>query len=141
MFARDYFLLISAYGSVTPSWGSAPADEDDVIELGERDMEADALDGSRFKLVYLDSSQLGISESFIASARLWRPSFPGAPHQQRGRQFVPFMIRYFFGGLSQGRSPMDALFQTRRGIHQEFQGKAGRTERLYYAYPFRLYLL
>ena len=32
-------------------------------------MEADALDGSRFKLVYLDSSQLGISESFIASAR------------------------------------------------------------------------
>ena len=71
MFAHaDYdFLLISAYGSVTPSWGSAPADEDDVIELGERDMEADALDGSRFKLVYLDSSQLGISESFIASAR------------------------------------------------------------------------
>lgn len=51
------------------------------------------------------------------------------------------MIRYFFGGLSQGRSPMDALFQARRGIHQEFQGKAGRTERLYYAYPFRLYLL
>ena len=144
MFAHaDYdFLLISAYGSVTPSWGSAPADEDDVIELGERDMEADALDGSRFKLVYLDSSQLGISESFIASARRNGVRHFLAPliNNEAGNSST-LMIRYFFGGLSQGRSPMDALFQTRRGIHQEFQGKAGRTERLYYAYPFRLYLL
>ena len=144
MFAHaDYdFLLISAYGSVTPSWGSAPADEDDVIELGERDMEADALDGSRFKLVYLDSSQLGISESFIASARRNGVRHFLAPliNNEAGNSST-LMIRYFFGGLSQGRSPMDALFQARRGIHQEFQGKAGRTERLYYAYPFRLYLL
>ena len=126
MFAHaDYdFLLISAYGSVTPSWGSAPADEDDVIELGERDMEADALDGSRFKLVYLDSSQLGISESFIASARRNGVRHFLAPliNNEAGNSST-FMIRYFFGGLSQGRSPMDALFQTRRGIHQEFQGR------------------
>ena len=143
MFAHaDYdFLLISAYGSVTPSWGSAPADEDDVIELGERDMEADALDGSRFKLVYLDSSQLGISESFIASARRGVRHFLAPLINNEAGNSSTLMIRYFFGGLSQGRSPMDALFQARRGIHQEFQGKAGRTERLYYAYPFRLYLL
>ena len=119
MFAHaDYdFLLISAYGSVTPSWGSAPADEDDVIELGERDMEADALDGSRFKLVYLDSSQLGISESFIASARRNGVRHFLAPliNNEAGNSST-LMIRYFFGGLSQGRSPMDALFQARRGI-------------------------
>lgn len=144
MFAHaDYdFLLISAYGSVTPSWGSAPADEDDVIELGERDMEADALDGSRFKLVYLDSSQLGISESFIASARRNGVRHFLAPLiNNEADNSSTLMIRYFFGGLSQGRSPMDALFQARRRIHQEFLGRAGRTERLYFAYPFRLYLL
>ena len=85
-------------------------------------MEADALDGSRFKLVYLDSSQLGISESFIASARNGVRHFLAPLINEAGNSST-LMIRYFFGGLSQGRSPMDALFQARRGIHQEFRAR------------------
>lgn len=144
MFAyADYdFLLLSAHGSVTPSWGSAPADLDDSISLGKRDIEADALDGSRFKLVYLDSCQLGISESFITSARRnGARHFLGPIISNESGNSSTLMIRYFFGALRQGGTPMDALFRARRQIYQEFQGKVERSVQVYYAYPFRLYLL
>ena len=53
-------------------------------------------------LVYLDSSQLGISESFIASARRNGVRHFLAPliNNEAGNSST-LMIRYFFGGLSQ----------------------------------------
>ena len=137
MFAHaDYdFLLISAYGSVTPSWGSAPDGEDDVIELGERDMEADALDGSRFKLVYLDSSQLGISESFIASARRGVRHFLAPLINNEAGNSSTLMIRYFFGGLSQGRSPMDAVPDAPHSSGVPGQGRPDRAAVLRLSVP------
>ena len=50
-------------------------------------------------------------------------------------------MRYFFGGLNKGMAPIDALYRTRRQIYKEFEGRVNRTEQIYYAYPFRLYLL
>ena len=50
-------------------------------------------------------------------------------------------LRYFFNDLNKGVTPMDALFQTRRQLYKEFEGRVNRTEQIYYAYPFRLYLL
>ncbi len=144
IFARSRydFLLISGEGVVSPTWGKPEKDENDAIGLGEDDMYPQDLHGAAFKLIYLDASQLALSKAFIDAAR-----HSGARHylapiiSNEAGHSSTLTLRYFFGGLNQGMAPIDALYQTRRQIYKEFEGRVNRTEQIYYAYPFRLYLL
>ena len=144
MFARSRydFLLISGEGVVSPTWGKPEKDENDAIGLGEDDMYPKDLQGAAFNLVYLDASQLAMSKAFIDAARR-----SGARHylaplitNETGHSST-LTLRYFFGDLNQGMAPIDALYRTRRQLYKEFEGRVNRTEQIYYAYPFRLYLL
>lgn len=144
MFSRSRydFLLISGEGVVSPTWGKPEKDENDAIGLGEDDMYARDLQGAAFSLVYLDASQLAMSKAFIDAARR-----SGARHylapiitNEIGHSST-LTLRYFFGDLNQGMAPIDALYRTRRQLYKEFEGRVNRTEQIYYAYPFRLYLL
>ncbi|MBB1624247.1 hypothetical protein A9974_03235 [Achromobacter sp. UMC71] len=144
MFARSRydFLLISGEGVVSPTWGKPEKDENDAIGLGEDDMYPQDLHGAAFKLVYLDASQLALSKAFIDAARRSGARHYLAPiiSNEAGHSST-LTLRYFFGGLKQGMAPIDALYRTRRQIYKEFEGRVNRTEQIYYAYPFRLYLL
>lgn len=144
MFARSRydFLLISGEGVVSPTWGKPEKDENDAIGLGEDDLYAKDLQGAAFKLVYLDASQLAMSKAFIDAARRSGARHYVAPliSNEAGHSST-LTLRYFFGGLNKGAAPMDALYQTRRQLYKEFEGRVNRTEQIYYAYPFRLYLL
>lgn len=144
MFARSRydFLLISGEGVVSPTWGRPEKDENDAIGLGEDDMYPKDLQGAAFDLVYLDASQLGMSKAFIDAARRCGARHYLAPiiSNEAGHSST-LMLRYFFGGARQGEAPMEALYRARKRIYQEFEGKVNRTEQIYYAYPFRLYLL
>ncbi|MDW5415784.1 hypothetical protein R6242_04260 [Iodobacter sp. CM08] len=136
------FLLISAHGFVTPALGSDLADPDDSIRLGKGEINADALAKAKFKLLYLDSCQLGMSKPFIDAA-----SRSGARHylapiiSNESGHSSTLTIRYFFGDLNKGKTPMEALFHARKRLYQDFQSKASRTDQIFYAYPFRLYIL
>ncbi len=144
MFARSRydFLLISGEGVVSPTWGRPEKDENDAIGLGEDDMYPKDLQGAAFDLVYFDASQLGMSKAFVDAARRCGAHHYLAPiiSNEAGHSST-LMLRYFFGGTRQGEAPMDALYRARKRIYQEFEGKVNRTEQIYYAYPFRLYLL
>lgn len=144
MFARSRydFLLISGEGVVSPTWGKPEKDENDAIGLGEDDMYPKDLQGAAFKLVYLDASQLAMSKAFIDAARRSGARHYVAPliSNEAGHSST-LTLRYFFGDLNKGVAPMDALYQTRRQLYKEFEGRVNRTEQIYYAYPFRLYLL
>lgn len=144
MFARSRydFLLISGEGVVSPTWGKPEKDENDAIGLGEDDMYPKDLQGAAFNLVYLDASQLAMSKAFIDAARRSGARHYLAPitSNESGHSST-LTLRYFFGGLNKGMAPIDALYRTRRQIYKEFEGRVNRTEQIYYAYPFRLYLL
>ncbi len=144
MFARSRydFLLISGEGVVSPTWGRPEKDENDAIGLGEDDMYPKDLQGAAFDLVYFDASQLGMSKAFVDAARRCGAHHYLAPiiSNESGNSST-LMLRYFFGGTRQGEAPMEALYRARKRIYQEFEGKVNRTEQIYYAYPFRLYLL
>lgn len=144
MFSRSRydFLLISGEGVVSPTWGKPEKDENDAIGLAEDDMYPKDLQGAAFNLVYLDASQLAMSKAFIDAARRSGAHHYVAPitTNETGHSST-LTLRYFFGDLSKGIAPIDALYRTRRQIYREFEGRVNRTEQIYYAYPFRLYLL
>jgi hypothetical protein len=140
--ANDDFLLISAHGFVVPGWGEKDGDEDDSLLFGKKHMNADGLADAKFKLVYFDSCQLGLSQPFIDAA-----SRSGAHHylapiiSNESGNSSTLTMRYFFTELNHGQRPIDALFSARRRIYHDFQTKVSRSDQIFFAYPFRLYLL
>jgi len=134
------FILISGHGSVFMPWDDSDDREEDTIEFNDDSITADVLAKSRHKLVYLDSCQLGMSESFINAARKAGARYYLAPiiSNEAGNSSTK-TIRYFFGALKEGQPPIDALFAARKKLYSEFQGKVSREKLLYYAFPFRIY--
>ncbi|MCX7205764.1 MAG: hypothetical protein NT086_07210 [Proteobacteria bacterium] len=140
--ADEDFLLISAHGFVVPGMGEKDFDPDDSLLFGKKHMQADGLAGGKFKLVYFDSCQMGLSAPFIDAASRSGARFYLAPiiSNESGHSST-LTMRYFFTELNYGQSPMDALFSARKRIYDDFQGRVSRSDQMFYAFPFRLYLL
>lgn len=138
--ANADFLLISAHGFVVPGFGANDGDKDDSVLLKEH-MNADEFGDAKFRLVYFDSCQLGLSKPFIDAA-----SRSGAHHylapiiSNESGNSSTLTMRYFFTGLNQGQSSMDALFSARKRIYHDSRANS-RSDQIFYSYPFRLYLL
>lgn len=136
------FLVISSHGSVRPVLGAGDPHMDDSIRLGKEELNADELDTARFGLVYYDSCQLGLSKPFIDAASKGGARYYLAPiiSNESGNSST-WTMKYFFNDVHDGKTPMDAMFHARQKIYQDVEGKATPTERIFFAYPFRLYLL
>ena len=140
--AQYDFLVMSSHGSVRPALGPGNPDKDDSIRLGKEELNADELGSAKFGLVYYDSCQLGLSKPFIDAA-----SQGGARHylapiiSNESGNSSTWTMNYFFNDVYKGETPMNALFHARQKIYQDVEDKATRTDQIFYAFPFRLYLL
>lgn len=136
---RYDFILISGHGGVTMPWDASDDADDDSIGFNDDELTADVLGKSKHRLVYLDSCQLGMSRDFIEAARDAGAKYYLAPiiSNEAGNSSTK-TIKYFFGALRDGQTPMEALFTARTRLYNEFKGKP-REKLLYYAYPFRVY--
>lgn len=136
--ARADFILISGHGSVTMPWDSS--EDDDSVGFGDDEMTASELRKSRHKLVYLDSCQIGMSKDLIEASRRAGGQFFLAPiiSNEAGNSSTR-TIRYFFGALREGQTPMRALFAARQKLYNDFNGRVSAEKLLYYSYPFRIY--
>ncbi len=136
------FVLISGHGSVTMLWDNPEDADDDSIGWKGGDIIAEHLGRVEHRLVYLDSCQLGVSHDFIEASRDAGAKFFLAPitSNEAGHSSTR-TIRYFFSALRAGQNAPAALFTTRTQLHAEFVNKTAANKLLYYAFPFRLYLL
>ncbi|MCE9599635.1 MAG: hypothetical protein K8S54_16875 [Spirochaetia bacterium] len=134
------FVLVSGHGSVTLPWENSDDADDDSIGFNDDDLTADILGKTKHTLTYLDSCQLGMSQDFISASRKAGSSYYLAPivSNEAGNSSTR-TIKYFFGALRDGQTPMLALHTARKKLYNEFKNKASRENLLYYAYPFRLY--
>jgi hypothetical protein len=133
------FILISGHGGVTMPWDASDDSDDDSIGFNDDELTADVLGKARYKLVYLDSCQLGMSHDFLEASRDAGAKYFLAPiiSNEAGNSSTK-TIKYFFGALRDGQTPIDALFTARKKLYNEFKGKP-REKLLYYAFPFRIY--
>lgn len=133
------FVLISGHGSVTVPWEKSDDDDADSIGFNKRELTAKEMGKAKYKLVYLDSCQLGISRPFLDAAKRSGAAYFLAPitSNEAGNSSTK-TIRYFFGALKDGQTPLQALFTARQRLYHEFSKKP-RNKLLYYAYPFRIY--
>ncbi|MCB1174338.1 MAG: hypothetical protein KDK39_12270 [Leptospiraceae bacterium] len=140
--ARADILLLSAHGGVTVPWEKDGDEDDDSLDWNDDEITAAELEESSFKLLYLDSCQMGISHDMISAATETGASYYMAPviSNEAGNSSTKSIV-YFFRALASGQSPLSALFQTRRQIYNEFKGKKAAHILYYYSFPFRLYLL
>ncbi|MBL8022508.1 MAG: hypothetical protein JNM27_22715 [Leptospirales bacterium] len=135
------FLLVSGHGSVSMPWDDED-EEDDSIGFNDEELTPEIFGRAKHKLAYLDSCQLGVSQSFINASRKAGSNYYMAPviSNEAGNSST-LTISYFFAALREGQLPIIALHNTRKRIYNEFKGRASRERLLYYAYPFRLYAL
>ncbi len=133
------FVLISGHGSVTVPWEETDDDDDDSIGFNKQELTAKEMGKVKYRLVYLDSCQLGISRPFIEAARRSGAGYFLAPiiSNEAGNSSTK-TIRYFFSALKGGELPLQALFTARQKLYQDFRKKP-RNRLLYSAYPFRIY--
>jgi hypothetical protein len=116
-------------------------DEDNVGLADDEAAVCDDFSSLRPRLIYLDSCNLGISESFLAEFRAMGTRYYLAPifGNEAGQSSTQTMTR-FFGHLMEGETPERALFLTRRELFELYKNNQAMT-RLWRAFPFRVYRL
>ena len=104
------FVLISGHGG-----------PDDGIDLEHIPIRPETLVHMAPKLVYLDSCQLGINRGFLHSLHRSGTLYYLAPilNNESGESSTKTIER-FFGALSAGKSPANALFAARKTLYEHY---------------------
>lgn len=128
------FVLISGHGG---------PDDGDGIDLEHIPIRPETLVHMAPKLVYFDSCQLGINRGFLHSLHRSGTLYYVAPilSNESGDSSTKTIER-FFGALSAGKSPADALFAARKTLYEHYTAQEDDFwEVMVRAFPFRVYRL
>lgn len=128
-------ILISAHGQIS-------SDLKDYLALGKERISSSHLSRLYPKLIYLDSCQLGISNTFIQDFRNRGAMYYIAPitSNEAGNSSTK-TLEFFFKAFQQGATPSMALFLTRKNLYKHFEMADNFGLLLLRAFPFRVYRL
>lgn len=115
------------------------SDDEAYMQLNDEKLYSDDIVKLNSKLVYLDSCQMGSSFNFAEHVSQSANQFIIAPlFDNEAGSSSTLTIHSFFTQLSNGSTPVDAMYHTRKSLFEKYSKAYDFKKAIWKAYPFRV---
>lgn len=126
-------LLISSHGGISFT-------ENDYIELNNFKLQPFNFKDLQPKIIYFDACKSGVSYNFVQRFKTNNAFYYLGPiSDNEAGNSSTLTMKYFFSFLTNGISPIEALYETRKELFYKFENSADILVVYWYSYLFRIY--